>query len=67
MKRGHVHGATDEFGHKAVEGVVTHHDLHTTLLHLFGLDVKKLTYNRNGQALSILDGKEGRLVKELLR
>jgi hypothetical protein len=66
-KRGHVHGATDEFGHKAVEGVVTHHDLHTTLLHLFGLDVKKLTYNRNGQALSILDGKEGRLVKELLR
>jgi hypothetical protein len=66
MKRGHVHGATDEFGHKAVEGVVTHHDLHTTLLHLFGLDVKKLTYNRNGQALSILDGKEGRLVKELL-
>jgi hypothetical protein len=67
MKAGHVHGATDEFGHKAVEKVVSQHDLHATLLHLFGLDVKKVTYLRNGVAQTLLDGKEGRVVKELLR
>ncbi len=65
LKRGHVHGATDEFGHKAVEKVVTHHDLHATLLHLFGLNAAKLTYARNGQQLTILDGKEGRVVTEM--
>ena len=42
FKAGHVHGATDEFGHKAVEDVVTHSDYHATLLHLFGLDHKTL-------------------------
>ena len=38
IKGGYVHGATDEFGHHAVEDVVTHSDYHATLLHLFGLD-----------------------------
>lgn len=67
FKAGHVHGATDEFGHHAVEDVVTDHDFHATLLHLFGLDVKRLVYNRNGQELNLLDGKEGRVVTDLLR
>jgi hypothetical protein len=67
FKAGHVHGATDEFGHHAVEGNVTDHDFHATLLHLFGLDVKKLVYQRNGQELNLLDGKDGRVVTELLR
>ena len=67
MKAGVTYGATDEFGHHAVENVVTHHDLHATLLHLFGLDVKRLTYARNGAEQSILDGKDGRVVKEILR
>src|SRR5262249_53852117 len=38
IKGGGVYGATDEFGHHAVQNVVTHHDFHATLLHLFGLD-----------------------------
>jgi Protein of unknown function (DUF1501) len=66
FKAGHVHGATDEFGHHAVEKVVSHHDLHATLLHLFGLDAKKLTFKRNGIEQSILDGHEGTIVRELL-
>jgi len=66
VKRGHVHGATDEFGHHAVTDVFTHHDFHATLLHLFGLDAAKLVYRRNGQELSLLDGKPGRIVKEIL-
>ncbi len=43
------YGATDEFGHHAVEKPVSQHDFHTTILHLFGLDAKKLTYKRSGR------------------
>jgi hypothetical protein len=67
FKAGITYGATDEFGHHAVEGKVSQHDFHATLLHLFGLDVKKLVYKRGATELSILDGKDGRVVKELLR
>ena len=66
FRRGHVHGATDEFGHHAVSDKVSHHDLHATLLHLFGLDATKVTYKRNNQDLTILDNKNGRVVKEVL-
>src|SRR5271156_5854530 len=34
VKGGYVHGATDDFGHRAAVDVVTHHDYHATLLHL---------------------------------
>ena len=66
FRRGHVHGATDEFGHHAVSDKVSHHDLHATLLHLFGLDATKVVYKRNNQDLTILDNKNGRVVKEVL-
>ncbi len=45
---------------------MTHHDFHATLPHLFGLDVDRLTYKRNGQEPSPLDGKPGRVVPEIL-
>jgi hypothetical protein len=67
IKGGSVYGATDEFGHHAVEDKVSHHDFHATLLHLFGLDATKLAYARNGQELTLLDGHPGRVVSELLR
>ncbi len=38
VKGGYVHGATDEFGFKAVENKVHVHDLHATILHLLGFD-----------------------------
>lgn len=41
-------GATDEFGHRAVEDVTTIYDLHATVLHLLGLDHERLTYYHNG-------------------
>lgn len=43
LKKGHVHGATDELGYHALgEGhYVT--DLHATVLHLLGLDNRRLT------------------------
>ena len=66
IKGGCVHGATDEFGHHAIRDVVTHHDFHATLLHLFGLDAKRLAYSRNGQEMSLLNGAAGRVVKDIL-
>ena len=66
FKKGHVHGATDEFGHKAVQDVVHHYDYQATLLHLFGLDHEKLVYKRGGRDLTLTDGQGGRVVRELL-
>lgn len=66
VRGGHVHGATDEFGHHAVEDVVNHYDYHATLLNLFGLDHERLTYKRNGREQSLLDGQPGKVVPGLL-
>ena len=67
VKGGRVYGATDEFGHHAARDVVSHHDFHATLLHLFGLDAKRLLYSRNGQEMSLLGAAPCRVVKEILR
>ncbi len=48
VKAGFSHGATDEFGHAAVEGVSTIYDLHATILHILGLDHERLTFYHNG-------------------
>ena len=48
VKPGYTYGATDEFGHRAVENVSTVYDLHATVLHLLGLDHERLTYYHNG-------------------
>ncbi len=66
FKAGHVHGATDEVGHKAVENVVNHYDYHLTLLHLFGLDANRLVFEQGGREQSLIDNQGGRVVKELL-
>ena len=67
FKGGCIHGATDEFGHKAIENIVHHYDYHATLLHLFGLDAKKLTYKRNGADQLLVENPEARIVTEILR
>jgi hypothetical protein len=55
VKRGHVHGATDELGYHAVEGRMHVHDLHATILHLMGLDHTKLTYRTSGRDFRLTD------------
>lgn len=67
VKPGLVYGATDDFGHHAVENVVNHYDYHATLLHLFGLDPNELTFERPGGVGSLLDGQEGKIVWDILR
>ena len=48
LKPGIAFGETDEIGWKATDSPVTWHDFHATVLHLFGIDHKKLTYYHNG-------------------
>ena len=55
VKGGMVHGATDDFGFKAVEKPVHIHDLHATALHLLGLDHTKLTYSYSGRNFRLTD------------
>jgi hypothetical protein len=55
IKGGTSYGETDEFGHKAVTDRTTVHDLHATMLHLLGVDHKKLTYFHNGRQYRLTD------------
>jgi hypothetical protein len=66
FKAGYIHGSTDEFGHKAAENPVNHYDYHATLLHLFGLDAKALSYKRNGTEQTLVQHPDARIVHELL-
>ena len=65
IKPGHSYGATDELGYRAVEDVVHVHDLHTTMLHLLGIDHKRLTVKYQGLDVR-LTGVAGHLVKGIL-
>jgi uncharacterized protein DUF1501 len=68
FKRGYVHGSTDDFGYKAVENVVTVHDLQATLLHALGLDHRRLTYPHEGRLEGLTDAEvtKAKVVAELL-
>jgi hypothetical protein len=55
VKGGQVIGSSDEFGYKAEEQPISYHDLHATLLHLLGLDHRKLTYRFNGRDMRLTD------------
>ena len=56
VKGGFSYGATDEFGYKATpETVCTIYDFHATILHLLGLDHKRLTYYNNGTQRRLTD------------
>lgn len=66
MKSGHVHGATDEWGHRAVEGVVTQHDFHATLLNQLGLDPERLTFQHNASQVALVEPGQGHVVREIL-
>jgi hypothetical protein len=65
VKGGYAHGATDEFGYKAVEKPVHVHDLHATILHLLGFDHERLTFRYAGRDFRLTDV-EGQVVREIL-
>ena len=65
VKGGMAYGSTDEFGFAAAEKKVHVHDLHATILHLMGLDHKRLTYRYNGRDFRLTDV-AGNVVREVL-
>ena len=55
IKPGVTLGETDELGYNVVEDPVHVHDLHATILHLLGLDHKRLTYRFQGRDFRLTD------------
>jgi hypothetical protein len=65
VKPGFSFGATDEYGHHAVQDKVHMHDMHATILHLLGLDHTRLTYRYAGRDFRLTDV-SGRVVEEII-
>ena len=65
IQGGTIHGATDDYGYHAIENKVEIHDLHATMLHLLGMDHKKLTYRFGGRDMRLTDV-HGEVVKGIL-
>ena len=65
VKGGLAYGATDDFGFKATENPVHPNDLHATVLHLLGLDHKRLTYRHSGRDFRLTDV-GGKVLREIL-
>ncbi len=55
VKPGLAYGATDDYGYYSVTDRVHLHDLHATVLHLLGMDHKKLTYRFAGRDFRLTD------------
>jgi hypothetical protein len=65
IKGGQVIGKTDEIGWNVVEDPIHVHDLHATILHLFGFDHTKLTYRFQGRDFRLTDI-GGRVITKML-
>jgi hypothetical protein len=65
VRKGFSFGATDTFGWKASQQVVSVHDFHATILHLLGLEHERLTYYHNGLERRLTDV-EGAVIREVL-
>lgn len=66
IRGGHVHGATDEFSHYAVEDIVTHHDWLATVLDRFGLDHRKLKLQVGPQSLRLVEKEDAQIIRKIL-
>lgn len=65
VKGGMTYGQTDEYGYKVVENKLEMHDLHATILHLLGIDHKRLTFRFSGRDIRLTDV-HGEVVREIL-
>ena len=66
VRGGLTYGQTDELGHRAVTDIVTHSDYHATLLHLFGLDSKRLVFTQSAREQTLIDNQAAKVVSSIL-
>jgi hypothetical protein len=55
VKGGQVVGGTDAVGLRAEQDIATVHDIHATILHLLGINHRRLTYRHNGRNERLTD------------
>src|SRR6185295_11956784 len=55
IRGGLMHGSTDDLGYNAEKDIVHVHDLHATMLHLLGIEHKRLTYKFQGRDFRLTD------------
>lgn len=65
VKGGFSYGATDDYGYESVDKKCHIHDWHATILHLMGLDHKKLTYRYAGRDFRLTDV-HGNVVEDII-
>ena len=65
IRPGTSYGKTDELGYKAVENVLSVHDLNATILHLLGLEHTRLTFRHNGIERRLTDV-HGHVIHQIL-
>jgi hypothetical protein len=65
VRAGLTYGATDDLGYAATENPVSVHDFHATMLHLLGIDHKRLAVQFQGLDVR-LTGVTGDVVKDIL-
>ncbi|MBI3862820.1 MAG: DUF1501 domain-containing protein [Planctomycetia bacterium] len=67
IKGGQAYGTTDELGYHAVENRVKVSDLHATILHLLGLDHRRVNYHLRGRDERLTDVYDAKVLTALLR
>jgi hypothetical protein len=65
LKPGFAYGESDEVGYAPGANPTTNYDFHATLLHLLGLDHKRLTYYHNGIQRRLTDV-HGEVIRDVL-
>lgn len=65
VKRGFSYGSSDEVGWKATDQPISVHDFHATVLHLLGIDHKRLTFQHNGVRRRLTDV-HGNVIREVM-
>jgi hypothetical protein len=65
IKKGFSYGATDDYCYNITENPVHVHDLNATIMHLLGVDHKKLTFRFQGRDYRLTDI-HGHLIKNIL-
>ena len=65
VKPGTTYGESDDFSYNIAQNPVHIHDLHATMLHLLGIDHRKLTFPFQGRDFRLTDV-SGRVVNDIL-